>query len=52
MQVDGCRHFCQAEVEYLDMPALRHEEIGGFDVAMNEPYCVYRLQGVGYLNGQ
>ena len=34
------------------MPALRHEEIRGLNVAMNDPYSVYRVQGVGYLNGQ
>ncbi len=52
LQVNGCRHFCQAEVKYLDVPALRHEEIGGFDIAMNDPYGVYCLQSIGYLNGQ
>src|SRR5580704_2274401 len=43
LQVGWCRHFCQAEVEYLDMPALRNEEIGGFNIAMNDSYCVDRL---------
>src|SRR5208283_5480384 len=52
VQVNVGRHFCQAEVKYLDVLALRHEEIGGLDIAMNDPYGVYRLQSIGYLNGQ
>src|SRR5215469_920029 len=50
MHINGHRHFCQAEVKYLDMPALRQEEIGWLNIAMYDSDCVYRLQGVGYLS--
>jgi len=49
-QVNVSRHFCPTEVQYLYVSALRHEDIGGLDIAMHDAYGVYRVQGVGHLN--
>jgi hypothetical protein len=39
--------FGQAEIEQLGLPALRHENISGFDVAMDDARRMCRVQCVG-----
>ena len=44
--------FCQTEVENFGVSALGDKNICGFDVAMNDPFCVGGFQSVGYLLSQ
>ena len=44
--------FGQAKVEDLDLSARRQENIFGFDVSMNDPLTVRRIEGVRDLHPQ
>ena len=43
-------NFRQAEVQNLGVAALRHEDIGGLDVAVNNPFVVRSIKRIGDLN--
>ncbi len=45
-------HFCQAEIENLGMSALGDKNIGGLDVAVNDPFGVGGIERVGNLDGE
>ena len=49
---DFGRHLRQAEVENLGVPALRDEDVGRLDVAMNDALRVCGVQRVGNLDGE
>ena len=42
----------QAKVEDLGVAALRHEDVGRFDVAMHDALGVGRVKGICDLNAQ
>ena len=44
--------FGQAEVKNLGVTSLRDEDIGRFDIAMNDAFGVRRIEGVSNLNGE
>jgi len=48
----GVCHFRQAEVEDLGLLALSHEQVCGFDVAVDDADSVRRVERVGNLDGQ
>jgi len=41
----------QAKVENLDAPSLRDENVGGFDVTMNDAFAVSSIERIGDLDG-
>jgi hypothetical protein len=43
------RHFRQSEIQNLGVPTIGDENIGGLDVAMNDAFCVRRIQSVGHF---
>ena len=44
------RRFGQTKIEDFGLPALRHKDIGGLDVAVNDAFGVRSRQSVGHLN--
>ena len=52
VQVNGVVIFARPKSSILTGPRWVTKTIGGFDITMNDPYGVYRVQSVGYLNGQ
>jgi hypothetical protein len=44
--------FARPEVEDFGVAALGHENIGRFDVSMNDAFGVRGVQGIGNLNRQ
>jgi hypothetical protein len=46
------RDFRQAKVENLGVTALSYENVGRFDVAMDDSFGVSGIEGVGNLNRQ
>ncbi len=42
--------FRQAKVENLGEPPLGNENVGGFDVAMNDAFAVSRIERIGDLD--
>src|ERR1700728_5451884 len=48
----GLDHLCQAEVENLCVPALGNENVGRFDIAMDDPFAMGRIQRVSDLDGE
>lgn len=46
------RELCEPEVEDLGVAALRDEDVGGLDIAMNDALAVRRVERVGDLHAQ
>ena len=44
------RHLGQPKVEDLGVTALRHQNVGWFNVTMNDPFTMRCIQRVGNLN--
>ena len=44
--------FCEAEIEDLGSSSLGDENICGFDVAVNDSFCVRRLESFRYFDAQ
>ena len=42
----------QPEIENLSVPALGDKNVGGFDVAVNNPFRVRGVERIRYLDGQ
>ncbi len=42
----------QAEIHHFGMTALGHEDVGGFDVAMDDAFSMGCVEGVGDLDGE
>src|ERR1700675_4865047 len=51
-RIGGGRDLGQAEIENLSVPALGDKNVCGFDVAMDDPFGVGRVQRIGNLNRQ
>ena len=45
-------HLGEAEIENLGVPALGDENVGGFNVAMDNPFGMRRVQRVGNLDAE
>src|SRR5215467_5998852 len=48
----GASDFSQTEVENFGMAALRDENIGGLDIAMNDVFGMRSVQGIGNFDGE
>src|SRR5436305_12197001 len=42
----------QTEVEHLGVAAFSHKNVSGLDIAMDDPFAVRGVQGVGHFEGQ
>jgi hypothetical protein len=48
----GHSHFAATpKVENLDAPPVRDENVGGFDVTMNDAFAVSSIERIGNLDG-
>ena len=46
------RKFGKAEIEHFGLPAARHKNIGGLDIAMNDAFCMGGIERVGNLDSE